>query len=1225
MVSKMGWTPQQENAINARNSSIIVSAAAGSGKTSVLTERLVRLIADPASGVRADRMIVVTFTNDAAAEMKNRLDKRLRELINQNPGNRHLLKQQTLLQSARISTINSFCFELIRDNITDQGITSGFRIMDETENRALKAQAMDDLLDWYIENEYEKISFMYDRFCIKNERVLVEVISLADEFLGSVALRDKWFDNAESEYRKDFRSSIYYSRLMKVIAEKAEKALELADDCLGMISRIFPDIQNYPQALASYEQAEKEYDQVSRLADIIRSGRFPEEEEAGCLMDFGKVQTVNAKTPHNKNLRDIYKKKREQFKSMIPEIIYGADKAESDFYESAEVTFVLVEMLRKYHEIIWEKKCQKNAVSFEDGEKLALDILADTDSQGRIIPSETARRTAEFYDIIMIDEYQDSNNKQDLIFRLISRNFKHSPDGDPMYGDNVFLVGDVKQAIYGFRLANPKNFIDTLSTSEKFDAESDCKNQSIVLNRNFRSSHGVIDFVNFVFGQIMSEKCGGIRYDGDEMLCFGAKPYENAGDSCLTEIALINDDTPDDEENSSDEKNDCDINYEAEYTANKIAAMINEGYKVITGGEPRSCCPSDFGILVRTNKYINVYAKALNDRGIPAKTGEEKGYLRSREIAVLIDLLRVIDNPLSDIPTAAVLTSPMFMFTIQELAYIKSLDKEKRIYSIILGVADGMYPDCTDSVFAGKCRDFLGFIDSFRLSAVTMTIGELITLIYDTTDFISVMQMSEDGEKKRANLRLLIQYAQNYESSSAYEGTGGLSGFLRHIDRVLETGDFQQGKSSVESGDYVRIQTIHGSKGLEYPFVFIAETSGKFRFDSQNAMFSADGRIGYNLYDPKLIRRYKTFQQIMLHDEEKTAVRSEEMRLLYVAMTRAKQKLFINLKSGEKSLKGVQSKIDAIQLRNGDISEEVCNAVRFSDWLWTSLLMHNDIVKISEQLNIDVPESFVKFRDKLFDIVIAEPVVQSVQLHEAERVEKAVPDPEICQEIMKMISSEYDRSLSEMPAKLSVTQITRKLKGADDEFDFRLKRPAFISGEGHLSGTERGTAIHTFLQYCDFGSAINDPESELERMINMGYLSRTEAESVDIVRIRSFFESDLYRRMTSAKQMWREKKFMVAVAHLDIDNSIMELFRRSDGMIKGIVDMMFEEEDGLVIVDYKSDRGISANALAKRYSVQLRLYKAAVELTMKKKVKEAYLYSIELEKEIPIHLKKMSG
>lgn len=1215
----MAWTKQQESAINARNTSIIVSAAAGSGKTSVLTERLVKLIADPASGVRADRMIVVTFTNDAAAEMKKRLDKRLRELINQNPGSSHLLKQQTLLQSAKISTINSFCFELIRDNITDQGITSGFGILDEAENKALKAQAMDDLINWYSENEYDKISFLYDRFCIRNDRVLLEVISLADEFLASVALRDKWLETAENEYRKDFCSSVYYSALMRNLEEKAEKALELADDCLGMIAQIFPDIQNYPQAKGSFQQAEEEYDRVSELAGIIRSGRFPDEGEAGRLCTFEKLVTVTAKTPHNKELREVYKKKRELMKNLVSGIVSGTSTAESDFAESAEVTFVLAEMLRKYQEIIWEKKCAKNAVSFDDGERLALEILADTDEQGRIIPSETARRTAEFYDIIMIDEYQDSNNKQDLIFKLISKNYRHTPDGEPMYGNNVFLVGDVKQSIYGFRLANPKNFINTLSNSVTYEPESGSPNQSIILNKNFRSSQGVIDFVNFVFGQIMSDKCGGIKYNEDEMLYFGAQDYAGAGESCLTEIALINDDPPEENDDAKQEIND--VNYEAEYTADRIAAMINGKYPVITGEGTRPCRPSDFSILVRGNKFISVYSKALNDRGIPAKAGEEAGYLRSREIAVLIDLLRIIDNPLSDVPAAAVMTSPMFMFTIQELAYIKSLDRDKPVYSVLLGLADGLYSGCTDGALIGKCRDFLNFVDSFRLSAVTMTIGELIGLIYDTTDFISVMQMSRDGEKKRANLRLLIQYAQNYEGSSAYEGTGGLGGFLRHIDRVLETGDYPQGKVAAASGDYVAIQTLHGSKGLEYPFVFIAETFRKFRCDSLNVMFSDDGRIGYNLYDPGLIRRYKTFQQIMLYEEEKAKVRSEEMRLLYVGMTRAKQKLFINLKAGEKSLKRAEACIDRIRLGSGDISETVCSADMFSDWLWASLIRHEGFRDILKKLGLDIPESCICFHDKLFEIVTAEPGELPVRSQQTDAVcEPASPDPEICREILQMIGTKYDRSLSDMPAKLSVTQITRKFKKEDEEFDFRLKRPRFISEGSRLSGAERGTAIHTFFQYCDFESARNDFRTELERMIGMGYLSRTQSEAVEAEKVSAFFESGLYRRMTAAKNIWREKKFMVAVAHLNIENSLMEMLKRSDGMIKGIVDMMFEEDDGTVIVDYKSDRGVTAGELAERYRTQLQLYRSAVELTMNKRVKETYLYSIELKREIPVKL-----
>ncbi|MBQ9894917.1 MAG: helicase-exonuclease AddAB subunit AddA [Ruminococcus sp.] len=1213
----MAWTSQQENAINARNSSIIVSAAAGSGKTAVLTERLAKLIADPDSGVRADRMIIVTFTNDAAAEMKKRLDMKLRALINDDPANEHLLKQQVLLQSAKISTINSFCFELIRDNITDQGITSGFGVLDDTDNAVIRSQAMDDLLNYYSENDYEKISFMYDRFCIRSYRSLSAVISKADEFLASVTLREKWLELAEKEYSKPFSESVYYKSLIESVKRRVDRGVRIADECLNMVTAIFPDRENYPQAEKSFAVAEDDYDKLCELQKIFDSGRFTNEEEAARLTAFGDLVRVTAKTPHNKSLRELYKAKREQLKKIPAGVIDSISSVESDYRESAEVTMVLTEMLRKYQEFIWKRKCEKNSISFDDGERLAIELLADIDENGRIVPSETARQTAEHYDIIMIDEYQDSNNKEDLIFKLISKNFKHDSSGEPMYGDNVFLVGDVKQSIYRFRLANPRNFINTLRSSEPYTAESKSPNKAILLNRNFRSSEGVIDFVNYVFGQIMTERCGDIDYNEDEMLYFGAEEYRDCVDT-QAHIAFIVDDPDEDEDDKADTS---DINTEAVYTAGKIAEMIESGTEVILkDGTKRPCIPSDFSILVRGNKYINVYAKELEKVGVPAKGKEESGYLRAREIAVLIDMLRIINNPLLDIPMTAVMTSPMYMFTIPEIAYIKSLDREKAIYPILLGIASGDYPECDDMFFIGRINDFLGALESFRLDAVTMTIGELIGRIYDTTDFISVMQLYNDGEKKRANLRVLVQYASNYESTVAFEGSGGLGGFLRHIDRVMENGDYTQGKVSSSSGDYVTIQTLHGSKGLEYPFVFIAETSHKFRFDSDTVMCSSDGRIGYTLYDPKIVRKYKTFQHTMLTEEERRDTRSEEMRLLYVGMTRARQKLFINLKCGEKTLKRIDNKINSCAIRGWDISENVGEAENYADWLWLSLFRHSEFTAISEQVGVGGKDfgapAYISDKN-LFDYEIVCPEKKSV-FEEAAEQEETAPNEEICAELRSYIESKYDRSLSEMPAKLSVTQITKKFKDDEEDFDFKLKRPMFKSSGSRLTGAERGTAIHTFFQYCDFYGARNDISSEIENMVEKGYISAAQAESIDRANASAFFDSDLYERMSKAKEVWREKKFMVAVSQLDIENKLMEVLSRSDGMIKGIVDLMFEEEDGIVLVDYKSDRGISAERLAERYDIQLRLYKSAIELTMNKKVKAAYLYSFELKRSVHI-------
>ncbi|MGB4092825.1 MAG: UvrD-helicase domain-containing protein, partial [Ruminococcus flavefaciens] len=1034
----MAWTEQQQNAISARGSSVIVSAAAGSGKTAVLTERLVQLMADPESGVRADRIVVVTFTNDAASELKKRLDMKLRALISEDPSNGHLLRQQTLLQSAKISTINSFCFDLIRDNISDQGITTGFGVLDESDNTVLKARAMDELLEEMSRDEYDKISFLYDKFCIRNEKRLREVISLMDGFLASVSLREKWLDTLTSEYEKPLEDSVYYEKLRGSVASVLEKALRTSDSCMALIGWIFSDM-SAAAAVKSAAQAEEDYDKVSDLLAIIRKGRIPNSEECERASSFSDLVRVG-KTAHDKPLREMYKKKRESVKKLVLKAIDSIRSVESDYAESAEVSKMLADVMRKYQDIVWAMKCEKNSISFDDGERLALELLADTDENGNIIQSEAALKTSEYYDIIMIDEYQDSNNKQDLIFKLLSKNYRTDENGQPLYGDNVFLVGDVKQSIYRFRLANPRNFIGTLKSAEPYSVESDAPIKSILLNRNFRSSENVIDFVNYVFSEVMSEKCGDIDYSDDEKLYFGAEYYRGISDEkSRTVINFINDDADEEEE-------DGNINKEAVFTAQTIAEMLHKGTEVVgNDGSTRPCRPSDFCILVRNNVHINKYAEQLSLLGVPAKGSEESGYLRSREIAVLIDLLRVVSNPLLDIPMAAVMTSPMYMFSIRELAYIRSLEKGRPLYSVLRGLADGEYEECFDMFLRERCRDFLDSLDSFRMDSVTMTIGELISSIYDTTDFISVMQLYSDGEKKRANLRALIQYAQSYEESAAFEGSGGLGGFLRHLDKVMENGDYAQGKVAASSGDYVSVLTLHRSKGLEFPFVFIAETSTKFQYDSDIVMCSSDGRAGYILYDPKIYRKYRTFQQSILASEEERDKRSEEMRLLYVGLTRAKQKLFVDLKCGEKAMKRVRSKLESCIINDGDISEIVAEADYFSDWIWAALMHHSDFSAIAEKLGLteageSVPD--VRCEEKLFDCVFAENI-SPVYIDRDEAAEKTTADEAVYTELEELVSDSYDRTLSETPAKLSVTEITKKLKQESDNFDYKLKRPRF--------------------------------------------------------------------------------------------------------------------------------------------------------------------------------------
>lgn len=1206
----MKWTKQQQDAIEARNSSVIVSAAAGSGKTAVLTERLVQLLADPESGVRGDRLIVVTFTTDAAAELKGRLDSKLRSMINTAEDVSYLLKQQVLLQNAKISTINSFCFELLRDNITDQGITSGFGVLEETDLKIIQARAMEELFDYYSEHEYEKISCLYDRFCLNDQQPLERAILAVDDFLCSVAVGEKWLDKVIAEYRKPFRESVYYHALFDNKLKEIRLAVQLAEENFRSLGDVFPDPET-KQAKDNYEQAAIDLERAEALLRLAERHEIPSDDERDFIVGFEDIKRTGKN--YDKAARTLFTERRNKFKGILKNIAPAFCSAEADYLECGEVTELLAEAVRKFRQIVWEKKCEKNAISFDDGERLALELLMEYDENDYIRQSEIAKRTAEHYDIIMIDEYQDSSNKEDLIFKLLSKNYKPDKNGEPMYGDNAFVVGDVKQSIYGFRLANPENFVYVRSISEPYSKESDASNKAITLGKNFRSSQEVIDFVNFIFTEIMSRECGDIDYNSEEQLYYGAEQYSKPhDDDRRTQFNIIDVDAIAGEDEEAD-------NPEAEITAGIIAEMIYDKYPVtLSDGSTRPCEPKDFSILVRKRALAQPYAAALEKRGIQAKGTEEKGYLKSKEIAVLTDLLRIIANPLQDVPMAAVLVSPMYEFKNSDLAYIKTFGKKVPFYVTMKSAADGCL-DGFDPVIAAMCRVFLEDIDRFRLNSVTMSISELISCIYDDTDYIAVMQQYSDGEKKRANLRMLIQYASGYEKNAASEGSGGLSGFLRHIDRVMESGDYEQGKVAAASGNYVTVQTLHGSKGLEYPFVFIAETSTGFKFDDKAVICSDDGRMGYVLYDKKLFRKYRTFQQLLLTEEQELATRSEEMRLLYVGLTRAKQKLFVNLKWDEKEAKRMISLSEGCILNGSDISEQVSQARCFADWFWLCLMMHTDFPGLLDELGIYGEESGFPAPDRDEEIftfrVFREQLTAENTGSDEEKAAEA--DDRLVRELLELIHSDYDRTYSEIAAKLSVTQISRK-EAETRPFDLTLSRPKFISESGRMTGAERGTAIHTFFQYCSFENAINDPAAEIECLRQKGFLTAAQAESIQTEKISQFFRSEVYRKLTAAKSYQREMKFTVAAAQLDIEDEIIKRFMGTDVMIKGIVDLMYEEEDGIVIVDYKSDRSASANELRERYSKQLEIYKAALELTTGKKVKGLSLYSIELAQEIVI-------
>ena len=1239
----MKFSEQQKKAIEVKNTSLIVSAAAGSGKTSVLTERIVNLIMDENSGVSADRIIAVTFTNDSAGELKKRINSSLMEQIANDPSNVYLRKQQILLQKARISTINSFCFDFLRDNISDERITSGFSICDEIKEKTIKSQAMEELLNYYSKEEYDKISFLYDKFCIKNIDGIKEIVNCADKFLASVSFREKWLEKAVNEYRKPFEESVYFRRQIEIISQSLEKALDNIEYCIEILPDALLDISSGCGEKA-YVQLLNDRTAIKKLIDVLKKGNISDFELLCSKTNFGNKETVKGDFISDKFLSDSYAKKRKSAVDSVKKICsMDISSMKKEYEEAREVTEVFIEVIRKFEEIVWDIKCEKNVLSFDDGERLTLEMLADYDEKGFLKQSKTAKEISEFYSVIMIDEYQDSNNKQDLIFKLISKNFRTDENGNAVYGDNVFLVGDVKQSIYGFRLANPENFKQAMRLSQPYEENSSSKNQYLFLSENFRSSEPVINFVNSLFSSIMSVECGGIDYNENEKLYFSSELYKNCSLNMKTHINFINDDIDENDKNPPE-------NIEAVFTARKIAEMLKNGAEVIEkDGSSRPCRPSDFCILLRKNKPIPLYVNELMKLNVFARGKEQSGYLKSREITILINLLRIIANPLLDIPMVSVMTSPMYMFTIEEIAEIKALEEHRNkglkrserekynMFPIIKGICEDRYEEMKNSVIIEKCRHFLASLDSYRLDSVTMKTSELIGAIYDDTDFISVMQLYSDGERKRANLRALISHAQKFEDVSAYEGAGGLDGFLRYIDKVLEKDDYEQSKISSVSGDYVTVQTIHGSKGLQYKFVFIAETtkvfkSGKASNGSKSrsnaddpALFEDNGCVGYVLYDSQLIRKYRDFQYSMIKKQKEKLEKNEYMRLLYVALTRAEQQIFINMRysllknaRSQSSVKRINSIVENF-MENNSTAEIVSDSKSFSDWFWTLIIRNPKFTEIAEKIGLNTDNAeFLSFDDEdILDYEIFNYYEDKNNQSEEQTTDKKCiqPDMKLAEEIMKIINTDYDYELSELPAKLSVTQLSHKAE-SEKEFDYTLQRPRFITSSSKLTGAERGTAIHTFFQYCDFDEAENHTSDEIFRIESLGYINHEEAKSIDIPNVKAFFETPLYTRIKESREVWRERKFTVAVSELNYSNPDVDKFKKTDGMVKGIIDLMFEEKDGIVIVDYKSDRGVSARKLKERYKMQLQLYKSAVELITGKKVKETLLYSFELHETV---------
>lgn len=1179
------WTKEQLDAITARERSVIVSAAAGSGKTSVLVERLIRIIADSENPIPVEKMIVATFTNDAAAEMKQRLSLSLSNLINERPSDKWLSRQHAMLGNASISTIHSFCFDLIRDNITMLSLASDFRIIDETEENILKNNVLEDLIDSYYENHPEVMEMLNNSFCGNNDAPLCRMILELYGCISSIPFFKNWLKELDRQYDNNIYLQEYIKKLkntlfvcIKKLNTAYEKASDISDDKL--ITLLDDDKNIVNKALSFLE--EDDYEKLSDYLSDVKYKNFP---------SAGKNYAYPEERQFIKKIRDSVKETIKSAAENRAMLIYFKD----DINRHKEIMSALSKIIVEFSENLYKAKESKNAIGFDDAEQIVLNLLAECDEDGKITRTKLAEELSEYYQVIMIDEFQDSNNRQDMIFRLLSRN-----GSAESYGNNLFFVGDVKQSIYRFRLANPDNFINAVNNAVPYK-ENDKRNSYIKLNRNFRSSEQVINFVNYVFKNIMTENAGDIDYNENEFLIKGAEFYENNRD---THIMLI-----DKSDSGADD-------IEAVCIAKKIRRMLDEKVSVSkdNGKSSRPCEMKDFCILLRNRKKIPVYASQLEKYGIAVSCEEVSGYLRSREVSALLNLLRVVDNPLSDIPITSVMLSPMFMFSADEVAEIRLINNENNIYTNLydaLGIENDKPIFSKDDMIYTKSKFLYDFINELRILSTFCTLPELIQKIYDSTDFTSVIQLYKDSEKKKANLRMLLEYANSYELNSG----NGLSGFVKYIDSVMESkGDFKSGSVSASSQNAVYIKTMHKSKGLEFPFVFIAETSTRFSIQDKLKpfQFSCDCGIGFKLQNKEKYEKFTTIPYEYICGYNQNKMLSEEMRLLYVALTRAKERLFITVNKSDSEAGKAREYAADIYMNQGITAPLVSSAKSMGDWLLMTLISHRKSGRLREAFGIY--ESYVNEDDFEISYEELKPDNSYEEIADSKEIEVSTEENKISEKIRKAFEFEYDFKLSELNSKLSVSDIVKN----DDSADFILSRPAFMTESGKLTAAEKGTALHRFLQFADFKNLEADFEKEKKRMLDFGYISQKQSDSIMYEDIDAFLHSEIYKMIKNSYRIIREKKFLISINDLELENDFGDKYKGTDGMLNGIIDMIIENEDHFVLVDYKTDKIDNLNIIAEKYKNQILLYKKALEKIEKKPVKTALIYSFYKKIEIRI-------
>ena len=1135
-------TSAQRSAIEESGRAVLVSAAAGSGKTRVLTERLLRRIDSDAD---IDSFLVITFTKAAAAELKGRILDEISERLAVDPDNRRLRRQSALCAKAQIGTIDSFCQSFLREHCHAAQLSPEFRVIEEDRAEAIKQRVIQRVLDACYEAPDDSFRLLSDTVGAgRDDKRLADTVLELHRKTQSHARPELWLRQqleALEPAETDAGRTVWGAQMLEGMRDDALYWAQRMDEMCSLAANDAVVAAKYGPSFAETALSLHNFARACSLGWDRARQALP--------ISFPRLGTItNPPDPelkeYTKAVRELCKKSCAKYDKLLSA---SSEKLIADMHKTAPAMRALIELTLRFDRAYAAEKRRRAEVDFADLEHLTAQLLTNEDGS----PTELARETSQRFCEIMVDEYQDVNRVQDDIFRALSKN-----------GENLFMVGDVKQSIYRFRLADPLIFTEKY---EKYAFLSDAAENEpvkIMLQENFRSRREVIDGINVVFSACMSKKLGEIDYDENALLRCGGV-YDDSG--CAPELILI--DVKSDEEDLRDK-----TEKEAAVVADKILKLMASGMTV----SGRALGYGDIALLMRSaNSVGETYRRELILRGIPVAAGQGGSFFAATEITSLMSLLAILDNPHQDVALIAVLRSSVFGFTADELTGIRLCDREGDFYTALKKAAE------TNE----KCAVFLETLNKLRSRSTDAPVDELLTFIYNELDLTAKCAAMQDAPQRLANLHMMLELSGRFAAG----GFRGLHRFCQWLHQLAGRGG-DMGAAGAD--DAVRIMTIHKSKGLEFPVVFLCDTSRRFNDADlkQTVLIHPELGLGAKVYDASRRLEYPGLARNAIKQRLRREMLSEEMRLLYVALTRARERLFVTA-----AVKDPEKKMQSMMLQcTSPMSPEVLiGAQSMADWMiYAQLCSGGDTFRLS---------------------LVSAAEAAAAQDDETE-LPHAAPDAALVERLRRSLAFSYPHeAAAHLPSKVTATEL-KHLEPGDGEAasiapksQSRFRTPR-LGDDRPLTPTQRGSAAHTLLQHIDYAKTGSETalREELSRLTEQKFLTPRQAESVDLGCILRLFASPIGRRIMNANRLWREFKFSLLCP-------AEKLFPGGEGesvLLQGVIDCMIEENGGITIIDYKTDRvrGDETLERARSYAKQMEAYAYAAQRMTGRPVRECVLY-----------------